>query len=91
MIHWIENIKNDIEITKKKQMEILDMKRTINEIGTSLVIQWIRIHPAMQGTQVRSLVGKLSPCTTTEPPHHNDRTFVPQKKIPHTSPTKPNE
>lgn len=68
-------------------MEILELKRTINEIGTSLVFQWLRIYPSMQGIQVRSLVGKLSPCTiTTEPPHHNDRTSVPQQNIPPASP-----
>ena len=27
--------------------------------GTSLVVQWLRIHPPMQGVQVESLVGEL--------------------------------
>ena len=27
--------------------------------GTSLVVQWLRIHLAMQGTWVQPLVGKL--------------------------------
>ena len=27
--------------------------------GNSLAVQWLRIHFAMQGTQVRSLVGEL--------------------------------
>ena len=44
--------------------------------GTSLVVQWLRIHLPMQGTWVRALgsgkiphvVEQLSPCaTTTEP------------------------
>ena len=29
------------------------------DIGTSLVVQWLRIHLPMQGTQVRSLVGEV--------------------------------
>ena len=28
-------------------------------IGTSLVVQWLRIHLPMQGTWVRSLIGEL--------------------------------
>ena len=28
-------------------------------LGTSLVVQWLRIHLPMQGTQVRSLVREL--------------------------------
>ena len=41
-----------------------------NQLGTSLVAQWLRIHLPIQGTWVRSLVQKiphaaeqLSPCT----------------------------
>ena len=30
-----------------------------NSTGTSLVVQWLRIHLAMQGMQVQSLVGEL--------------------------------
>ena len=30
-------------------------------LGTSLVVQQLRIHPAMQGMSVRSLVGELRP------------------------------
>ena len=46
-------------------------------LGTSLVVQWLRIHPAVHGTLVGSLVGKigippatgqLSPGTTTREP-----------------------
>ena len=47
----------------------------------SLVVQWLRIYLAMQGTQIGSLVredptyhGQLTPCTTTtEPPLWNSR------------------
>ena len=28
--------------------------------GTSLAVQWLRLHLPMQGVQVRSLVGELS-------------------------------
>ena len=34
-------------------------KDALRARGTSLVVQWLRIHLAMQGTQVRSPVGKL--------------------------------
>ena len=30
-----------------------------SESGTSLVVQWLRIHLSMQGTRVRSLLGEL--------------------------------
>ena len=29
------------------------------DLGTSLVVQWLRIHLPMQGTRVRSRVGEL--------------------------------
>ena len=57
--------------------------------GTSLVVQWLRIHLAMQGTQVRFLVGELNLCaaltepllwnlcaTAREPVCHNKRSCV---------------
>ena len=31
----------------------------IRAVETSLVVQWLRPHPPMQGVQVRTLVGKL--------------------------------
>ena len=31
-----------------------------NSLGTSLAVQWLRIHLAMQRTQVQSLMGKLT-------------------------------
>ena len=34
--------------------------------GTSLAVQWLKVHLAMQGTQVRSLVGRM-PHTVGQP------------------------
>ena len=40
--------------------------------GNSLVVQWLRIHLPMQGTQVRSLVQEDPTCRgATKPVHHN--------------------
>ena len=40
--------------------------------GTSLVVQWLRIHLLMQGTWVRALVGEDLTChRATKPMHHN--------------------
>ena len=57
-------------------------------LGTSLVVQWLRIHPARQGTWVQSLVGELrahmlwgqlSLCTpTTKSMCHNLRSCMMQ-------------
>ena len=39
---------------------------------TPLVVQWLRIHPPMKGTWVRSLVRELLTCQgATKPMHHN--------------------
>ena len=45
---------------------------------TSLVVQWLRIHLAMQGIWAQSLVGELSPTSrgSTKPTRCNE-------KIPH--------
>ena len=44
----------------------------IIEIGTSLVVQWLRIHLPKQGTQVRALVWEDPTCHgATKPVHHN--------------------
>ena len=37
-----------------------------NSTGSSLVVQWLRIHLAMQGVQVPSLVGALDPTCRKE-------------------------
>ena len=40
--------------------------------GTSLVVQWLRIHLLMQGTQVQALVREDPTCQgATKPVHHN--------------------
>ena len=51
-------------------LDLVCLKNTI--IGTCLVVQWLRIHLPMQGTQVRALVQEdpnaaeqLSLCATT--------------------------
>ena len=42
------------------------------EWGTSLVVQWLRIHLPMQGTRVRALVREDPTCHgATKPMHHN--------------------
>ena len=44
----------------------------IQNAGTSLVAQWLRIHLAMQRTQVRSSVQEDPTChRATEPMRHN--------------------
>ena len=41
-------------------------------LGTSLLVQWLRIHLPMQGTWVRSLVQRDPTCRrATKPVHHN--------------------
>ena len=45
-----------------------------NEWGTSLVVEWIRIHLSLQGTQVRSLILENPTCCgATKPVGHNYR------------------
>ena len=39
-----------------------------NYIGTSLVVQWIRIHLSMQGTQIQCLVLEDPTCCKTSKP-----------------------
>ena len=41
------------------RITILSLKKRKIILGTSLVVQWLRICPAMQGTQVPSLIGEL--------------------------------
>ena len=50
-----------------------------NSIGTSLVVQWLRIHLLMQRTWVRSLVQEDPTCCgATKPMRHNYWAHVPQ-------------
>jgi len=59
-----------------------ERKRTRNGtlLGTSLVVQWLRIHHAVQETWVQSLVRELRSQIpeATKPKHHNWRVHVPQ-------------
>ena len=56
------------------------------QIGTSLVVQWLRTHLPMQGHmfepwswKIPHAAEQLSPCaTTTEPVHHTYRGCAPQ-------------
>ena len=50
----------------------------ISYAGTSLVIQWLRVHLAMQEMWVRSLVEELRCCGATKSAHHNYWAHVPQ-------------
>ena len=51
----------------------------ITIVGTSLVVQWLRIHLPMQGTRVRSLIWEDPTCRgTTKPVRHNYWAHVPQ-------------
>ena len=56
---------------------------TNNRRGTSLVVQWIRIHLLIQGTQVWSLVWEESMCRrATKPVHQDFWTCVPRARAP---------
>ena len=48
-------------------------------LGTSLVVQWLRIHLPMQGAWVRSLVRELSP-HALELSSCNERSCVPRQR-----------
>ena len=51
----------------------------LNGHQTSLVVQWLRIYPPMQGTQVQALVQEDPTCHwATKPVHHNYWVHVPQ-------------
>ena len=59
---------------------------------SSLVVQWLRIHLAMQGmwvqshiwgTEISASMEQLSLRQTTDPAHHNQRACALQQKIPH--------
>ena len=51
----------------------------MDNLGTSLVVQWLRICLPVQGTWVRALVQEDHTCHgATKPVHHNYRACVPQ-------------
>ena len=41
-------------------------------LGTSLVVQWLRVHLLMQGTRVQSLVQEDSTCRRANKPMSHD-------------------
>ena len=53
---WLLHVDNQVNLKKKK---IGHLHKEILPWGTSLVVQWLRIHFPMQGTHVRSLVREL--------------------------------
>ena len=71
---WVWSLVGELDPlrgTAKKWEEKKKMKNNNKKNqgrGTSLVVQWIRIHLPMQGTQVRSLVREdLTCCRATKP------------------------
>ena len=59
---------------------------------TSLVVQWLRIHLPLQGTQVRSLVGEDSTgCRATKPMCHNYRSLSALQSVLHNKKSHCNE
>ena len=48
-----------IEYRKGEKVSYFILQINYNHAGTSLAVQWLRIHLPMQGTWVRSLVGEL--------------------------------
>ena len=61
---------NNICWKKKKLLLVKSVLKLIT--GTSLVVQWIGIHLAMQGALVRSLAWEDSTChRTAKPVHHS--------------------
>ena len=72
----------------------------VHSLGTSLVVQWLRIHLPVQGTQIRSLVQEDPTCRgatkpvrhnywacALEPASHNYWAHVPQLLSPHATTT----
>ena len=59
----------------------------IQKIGTPLVVQWIRIHLLMQGTQVQSLVWEDFTCLRAmKLLHHNEPAHEPELLNPRLEP-----
>ena len=65
----------DLVLVKILRLSFLvsKMERIIvHTLGTSLVVQWLRICLPMQGTRVRALVQEDPTCRgATKPMHHN--------------------
>ena len=58
IFYWLSICKGFLFLFSDKNNTCLFKKKILNA-GTSLVVQWLRIHFAMQGMQVQSLVGEL--------------------------------
>ena len=53
-------------------LELHNIANPKGPFGTSLVVQWLRIHVPMQGTRIRSLVQEDPTCHgATKPVRHN--------------------
>ena len=48
---WLHN-----SVTVPNATELYQLKKNIHNLGSSLVVQWLRIHLPMQGTWVQCLV-----------------------------------
>ena len=64
---WSRNLDPTSPVTlpkkkKKKCLKELNLHLFNIQSGTSLVVQWLRIHFAMQGVWVKSLIGELRFC-----------------------------
>ena len=55
------NIVKELSSNKKKFLSKFESRKKKRSVGTSLVIQWLRLHLPMQTEQVRSLVKELKP------------------------------
>ena len=56
----------------KTKYNYSEQLREKHEEGTSLVVQWLRIHLPMQGTRVRALVREDPTCyRANKPVHYN--------------------
>ena len=82
-------IRNNVYTTYSTQSSRKWNSRAKNIVGTSLVVQWLRIRLPMQGTQVWSPVQEDPTChKATKPMHHSYwslcfRARVLQEKPPH--------
>ena len=68
---WSWNAPSQLKLEEKSHSSTLYMEKKYI-MGASLVVQWLRIHLPMQGTQVRALVREDPPCRrATKPASHN--------------------
>ena len=66
----LNKVKRLVRPSFEPWMKKFDQKA--KDLGTSLVVQWLRIHLPMQGTRVRALVREDPTCHgATKPVRHN--------------------